>query len=129
MSFDTFNPPDTGTYLLHIYTVMDPDESDADDEKTKELHFEAVAEPSIPITNLDLKVNPLSRGDVHVSFSLPQGRTGTLTLFDYSGRRMDAKQVRGYGAVEFDTELASGVFLVRLQSGSFEVMRKVVVVE
>ncbi|MBD3286249.1 T9SS type A sorting domain-containing protein [candidate division WOR-3 bacterium] len=129
VSFAAFEPPDTGTYTLHIYTVMEPDESDADDEKTKELHFTAIAEPIIPITFLDLKVSPLSRGDVHVSYSLPNGHEGILILFDASGRRVDARQVRGYGAVEFDSELAVGVYIVKLEASGATLSRKVIIVE
>ncbi|MBD3286079.1 T9SS type A sorting domain-containing protein [candidate division WOR-3 bacterium] len=130
VSFSTFTPPDTGIYTLRIYTVMEPDESDADDEKTKELHFTAISEPVTPIILLDLKVNPIcTRGVLKVSFETPKGQVVNLTLFDCSGRRVGAKQVRGYGLAEFGSELSAGVYLVRLQSGSLEVKRKVVVVE
>ncbi|MBN2379409.1 T9SS type A sorting domain-containing protein [candidate division WOR-3 bacterium] len=131
VSFSEFIPPDTGAYLLRIYTVMDPDESDADDELTKELHFTAIAEP--PVTHpqlLTLDVKPTTTTPLHVSYSLPNGHTGTLTLFDLSGRRVDAqRQVRGYGAASFNSDLTAGVYIVSLEASGTTLTRKVVVVE
>ncbi|MBN2379854.1 T9SS type A sorting domain-containing protein [candidate division WOR-3 bacterium] len=134
VSFSTFTPPDTGAYLLRIYTVMDAppaiDESDADDEKTMELHFEAITEP--PVTHPELltfEVKPSMSAPLQVSYSLPKGYTVALTLFDLSGRREDAKQVRGYGSATFSPEVAAGVYIVRLEASGTTLSRKVVVVE
>ncbi|MBN2380640.1 T9SS type A sorting domain-containing protein, partial [candidate division WOR-3 bacterium] len=127
--FSEFIPQDTGAYLLRIYTVMEPDESDADDEKTKELHFTAIAEP--PVTHpqlLTLDVRPTMTTPLQVSYSLPEDHTGTLTLFDLSGRRVDARKVRGYGSATFNAEIPSGVYIVRMEAGGTTLSRKVVVV-
>ncbi|MBN2379906.1 T9SS type A sorting domain-containing protein [candidate division WOR-3 bacterium] len=124
-------PPIAETYTLRIHTYKDPDESDADDEKTKELHFSAIAEPPLthPVTHLSLSVDPFSMsGVLRVSYSLPKDHTGALTLFDLSGRRLDAQQVRGYGSATFSSDLAAGVYIVRLEAGGTTLSRKVVVV-
>ncbi|MBN2379047.1 T9SS type A sorting domain-containing protein, partial [candidate division WOR-3 bacterium] len=103
-------------------------ESDADDEQTKELHFEAIAEPVTHPQLLTLEVKSSLTTPLQVSYSLPKGHTGALTLFDLSGRRVDAKQVRGYGSASFNTEVAAGVYIVRLEAGGTTLSRKVVVV-
>ncbi|MBD3284748.1 T9SS type A sorting domain-containing protein [candidate division WOR-3 bacterium] len=133
VSFNTFDPPDTGAYILHIYTVMDEppaiDESDADDEKNRELYFIAITEPVTPITLLDLKVNPICPGDVQIQYSLPNGHEGTLTLLDASGRCVDAKQVKGYGTVKFSTDQSSGVYFIKLEAGGSAMSRKIILIE
>jgi len=130
VSFSTFTPPDTGTYTLCIYTFMEPDESDADDEKTKELHFTAITEP--PVTHpqlLTLEVRPTTITPLQVTYSLPNGYTGILTLFDASGRRVDAKRVWGYGSVAFNSAIPSGIYIVRLDVSGAVLSRKVIVVQ
>ncbi|MBN2378767.1 T9SS type A sorting domain-containing protein [candidate division WOR-3 bacterium] len=77
---------------------------------------------------LTLEVKPSLTTPLQVSYSLPNGHTGALTLFDLSGRRVDAKQVRGYGSATFSTELPSGVYIVRLEASGTTLARKVVVV-
>ena len=114
---------------LHVRTVMEPDESDADDVLKKDFIYGAIAEPvTHPVTHLQLIVDPLTTSDVQVSFSVPQEHEGTLTLFDASGRRVDSKQVRGYGSAEFNSELTAGVFIVKLDASNLILTRKVVVV-
>ena len=130
VTFDTFTPPDTGTYTLRIWTFMDPDESDADDELSKELHFTGIAEP--PSTHNDLitlDVSPSLTSPLHVSFSIPKGLSGTLTLFDLSGRRVESRQVKGFGSTTFTTKLSSGIYFVRLETTSVALTRKVLVVK
>ena len=129
VSFSDFIPPDTGIYTLRIYTVMEPDESDEDNELTKELHFTAIAEPVTPVKYLDLKVNPISTDKVCASFALPQSRSGTIVLYDISGKRIESKSIRGYGSVTFNGELSAGVYIVRLESGGFKVTRKVLIIK
>ncbi|MBN2380515.1 T9SS type A sorting domain-containing protein [candidate division WOR-3 bacterium] len=115
---------------LSVRTVMDPDECDEDDELLKELILGGIAEPSAAHPNsLDLKVNPICSGDVHVSYSLPKGYQGNLTLYDASGRRVDAKRVRGYGSATFDANVTSGVYFIRLSTVSAFLLRKVVITQ
>jgi hypothetical protein len=62
-----------------------------------------------------------------VSYSLPYGEHGTLTLYDASGRRIERMAVTRSGNVEFGSALASGVYLVRLESKQTTVTKKAVV--
>jgi len=124
--------PGLTPFTLYVRTIMEPDESDADDMLSQDIYCIAITEPSTPPVRhpdaLDLRVNPISFGDVHVSYNMPQGFEGTLTLFDASGRRVDTKQVRGYGLVELSSEMAPGVYIVKLEVGCNILSRKVVVV-
>jgi len=140
ISFATFYLGGMQKYLpgllactLFVRTIMEPDECDEDDVKTLFVGLGAVTEPPVtPVTHpsvFDLRVNPLSANDVHVSYNIAQGYIGILSLFDASGRRVDAKQVRGYGSATFNTVLPAGVYIVKLEVAGSALSRKVVVVE
>jgi len=129
ISFSCFIPDDLGYYNLHIYTVMEPDECDEDDEMSKVLTFYSVTEPPPSHPNsLDLRINPICSSDIRVTYSLPQGHSGTLTLYDASGRHVDTNQVKGHGTTELDLDLAPGVYFVKLDASGVSLKRKVVVV-
>ncbi|MBN2379852.1 T9SS type A sorting domain-containing protein [candidate division WOR-3 bacterium] len=89
--------------------------------------FESIEEKPQINQIIELSVQPILNR-ISVSYALPQGHKGTLTLFDLSGRRVDARQVRGYGSASFNTELAAGVYIVRLEASGTTLSRKVVVV-
>jgi len=101
-----------------IRTIMEPDESDANDDLSKIVIIESINEPPPTRPNsLDLKVNPIcTHGVLKVSFETPKGQVANLTLFDASGRRVASKQVRGYGSVTFDTDLTKGVYFIKLNA-------------
>jgi hypothetical protein len=127
VTFASFTPPDTGTYTLTIRTFMEPDESDADDELTKELDFTGITEHPTP-SNLNLNIaNTLtSSSPLRVSYSLPANQPGTISIYDPSGRRIHARSVTGSGKIDLNTQLPAGVYIVRLESGRQSLSRKAV---
>jgi len=118
--FDSF----TRNYILTIRTVMEPDESDEDDQLSKPLYYEGITEaPTTDHITLEVRsfTDPLC-----VSYSIPQGQQGTLTLYDAAGRRIKRMNVRGSGKVDFNSALPSGVYFVRLKSADLTITRKAV---
>jgi hypothetical protein len=114
---------------LCVHTVMEPDESDEDDGKLKQLILGGVAEPVTPVTRLiTLDVRSLTH-PLHVTYSLPYGEHGTLTLYDTAGRRIERMTVKGSGVVDFNSSLPSSVYLVRLEAGELTVTKKAVVLK
>ncbi len=103
---------------------MTPDESDADDELSQEIWTNAVEEE--PGTDdLIFTVSSIST-PLCVSYTLPQGEIGTLTLYDAACRRIERMNVRGSGKVDFNSALTSGVYFVRLESADLTITRKAV---
>jgi hypothetical protein len=126
VTFVDFDPPTTGTYTLTVRTHMEPDECDEDDEVSKEIGHTAIVEPVTPPDGLSLEVRSIA-SPLQVSYSLPYGEFGTLTLYDATGRRIERMAVTRSGSVEFDSALTSGVYLVRLESKQATVIKKAVV--
>jgi hypothetical protein len=127
VTFADFDPPFTGPYTLTIRTHMEPDECDEDDEMSKEIGHSAIAEATLP-EGLSLKVVGMSRGVLKVSFETPNGQVGNLSVYDATGRRIERMAVTRSGSVEFNSALASGVYIVRLEVAGRSVTRKAVVV-
>jgi len=128
-SFADFTPDHNAPYILTIRTVMEPDECDEDDELSKFLIYTGITEPITPVTHLITlqvrsMINPL-----RVTYSIPLGQQGTLTLYDAAGRRIERMNVRGSGKVDFNSALPSGVYFVRLEMGQATVTRKAVVLK
>jgi hypothetical protein len=127
-SFADFTPDHPAPYILTIRTVMEPDESDADDQLSKPLIYTGITEPVTPLTHLITlqvrsMINPL-----RVTYSIPAGQSGTLlTLYDAAGRRIERVNARGSGKVEFNSALTSGVYFVRLETSNRTVTRKAVI--
>ena len=122
-----FEFPMSPAYTLTIRTVMEPDECDEDDEVSQTLYYSAVAEK--PVAN-DFNLEVLgffSDGVLQVTYLLPYGESGTLTLYDATGRRVERVTIKGPGSVEFESALPSGVYIVRLESGRGSISRKAVV--
>jgi len=124
VTFVDFDPPTTGPYTLIVRTHMTPDECDEDDEMSKEIGHTAVTETTLP-EGLSLEVRSIA-SPLQVSYSLPYGESGTLTLFDATGRRIEQMAVTRSGSVEFNSALASGMYLVRLESKQTTVTKKAV---
>ena len=127
VTFADFTPSSAANHTLTVRTVMTPDESDEDDELSKTLLGTAVAEK--PVANdFNLEVlGSFSDGVLRVSYSLPYGESGTLTLYDVAGRRIERMTIKGSGKVEFTSTLPSGVYFVKLDTGYSTVTRKAVV--
>jgi len=120
--FDSF----TRNYILTIRTVMEPDECDEDDELSKFLIYTGITEPITPVTHLITlqvrsMINPL-----RVTYSIPAGQSGTLTLYDAAGRRIERVNVRGSSEAKLGASLPSGVYFVRLESADLTITRKAV---
>jgi hypothetical protein len=129
LAFDpvTFSVP--GTYYLHIRTEMEPDECDEDDEKSLQISVTGVEEP---VTHQPDKVNldvSLVRAEFRVSYSIPAGQTGTITLYNSAGQRIESKTVQGAGETVMCEDLSSGVYFVRLDAPDYSLSHKVVVVQ
>jgi len=135
VTFADFDPPFTGpytlteqkTYSLRVRTHMTPDECDEDDEVSKEIGHSSVSESPLP-EGLTLEVRSIA-SPLQVFYSLPYGEHGTLTLFDATGRRIERMAVTRSGSVTFNSALASGVYVVRLECGSASVAGKAVVLQ
>ncbi len=125
VTFADFDPPTTGPYTLTVRTHMTPDECDEDDEVSKEIGHTAITETTLP-DGLSLEVRSIA-SPLQVSYSLPYGEQGTLTLFDATGRRIERMAVTRSGSVEFNSTLASGVYVVKLECGSAKITSKVIV--
>jgi len=126
VEFAEFFPSSTGPYTLTVRTFMEPDESDADDELSKTIGHAAIKEPVTHHDGLSLEVRSLA-SPLRVSYSLPDGESGTLTIYDAAGRCIERITVKGSDRAELGTALASGVYLVRLESGGAVLTRKAVV--
>jgi len=124
-SFAEFTPDHPAPYILTIRTVAEPDESDEDDELSKFLIYTEITEaPTTDHMTLEVRsfTDPLC-----VSYSIPAGQPGTLTLYDAAGRRIERVNVRGSGKVDFNSALPSGVYFVRLEAGQATLARKAVI--
>ena len=119
--FDSF----TRNYILTIRTVAEPDECDEDDELSKFLTYVGITEAPHPDA-ITLEVRSLT-APLCVAYSLPYAETGTLTLYDATGRRIERVNVRGSGKADFTSALPSGVYIVRLETGQSSIARKAVV--
>ncbi|MCK4333981.1 T9SS type A sorting domain-containing protein [candidate division WOR-3 bacterium] len=126
VSLAEFTPDHPAPYILTIRTVMEPDESDEDDQLSKPLYYTGIAEE--PVTHPDaITLDVRSFTDpLCVSYSIPQGQQGTLTLYDAAGRRVGRMTVRESGEKSFSASLPSGVYFVRLESADLTLTRKAV---
>ncbi len=111
---------------LVIRTVMNPDESDADDELSKQI-IKTGIEDDIETYELSLNVIPNIAG-FQVSYSLPCGEHGVLSLYDASGRRIGQEDVNGTSSVNFNAGYSSGVYFVQLKSRLGKISKKAVVI-
>ncbi len=127
-SFAEFIPERPAPYILTIRTVMEPDESDEDDELSKFLIYTGITEPVTHPDAITLEVRSLT-APLRVSYSIPQGQQGTLTLYDPAGRRIERVNVRGSGSVEFESALPSGVYIVKLDAETQSITKKAVVLK
>ncbi len=125
LEFGSFPIPDAASYTLTVRTVMEPDESDEDDELSKPLHGTGIAEqPESQVVTLEVQSfssNP------RISYSLPQGQSGTISIYDASGRKVESLKVQGSGEVGLPFALSSGIYFVRLEAGSSAITRKAVI--
>jgi hypothetical protein len=128
VSFADFTPTSAGDYILTVRTVMEPDESDEDDELSKTLYGTGIAEPVTHPDPITLQVRSLT-SPLHVSYSLPYTEQGSLTLYDATGRRIERMAVKGSGSVELTSALPSGVYLVRLETSNTTLTKKAVVLK
>jgi len=127
VSLAEFTPDHPAPYILTIRTVMEPDESDEDDQLSKPLIYTGIEESVTPVTHLiTLQVRSFT-DPLCVSYSIPQGQQGTLTLYDAAGRKIERLTIRGSGEVSFSTTLPSGVYFVRLESADLTITKKAVI--
>jgi hypothetical protein len=126
VTFATWEWPEIPQYFT-VRTVMNPDESDADDELVQGITVGGIQEPTLQDNRTNLQVISSRDGVLKVSFGIPDQQVGTLTLYDATGRRIERMAVTRSGSVEFDSALASGVYIVRLECGSSNAARKAVV--
>jgi hypothetical protein len=126
VSFKDFTPSNAANHTLIVRTVMKPDESDEDDEMSKTLYGTGISEPVTHLDAITLQVRSLA-SPLQVSYFLPYGEHGTLTLYDATGRRVERIDVRGSGKVELESTLPSGVYIVQLETKQATITKKAVV--
>jgi hypothetical protein len=129
VTFADFTPTNAANHTLTVRTVMEPDESDEDDEMSKTLYGTGISEPVTHLAPITLDVRSLTH-PLRVSYALPYGEQGTLTLYDATGRRIERVNVKASGSIEeFTSALPSGIYIVRLESGHGSISRKAVVLK
>jgi hypothetical protein len=126
VTFAAFTPTSATNHTLIVRTSMTPDESDEDDELSKPLFGTGISEPVTHLDAISLEVRSLTH-PLYVSYSLPYNKSGTLTIYDASGRRIECVNVKGSGSVEFGSALPSGVYIVRLEMDHATITKKAVV--
>ncbi|MBN2378815.1 T9SS type A sorting domain-containing protein [candidate division WOR-3 bacterium] len=129
LAFDSVTFPVPGAYNLHIRTEMVPDECDEDDEKSLQIAVTGIEEPvTHQPDKVDLDVR-LVRAGFRISHSISAGQTGTITLYNSAGQRMESKTVQGAGETVMGEGLSNGVYFVMLDSPDYSLSHKVVVVQ
>jgi hypothetical protein len=128
VSFADFTPTNAANHTLTVRTVMEPDESDEDDEMSKTLFGTGISEPVTHLAPITLQVRSLTH-PLRVSYALPYGEQGTLTLYDATGRRIERMAVKGSGSIEFTSVLPSGVYIVKLDAETQSITKKAVVLK
>jgi len=126
VTFATWEWPEIPQYFT-VRTVMDPDESDADDELVQGITVAGIQDPTLQDDRINLQVISSKDGILKVSFGIPDQQVGSLTVYDATGRRIERMEVKGSGRVEFEVGLASGIYVVRLECGSSSAAKKAVV--
>jgi hypothetical protein len=127
VSFKDFTPSNAANHTLIVRTVMKPDESDEDDEMSKTLFGTGISEQP-EAQSLTLEAESFT-AKPKISYSLPAGQSGTISIFDASGRRIERMTVQGSGRVEFDSALPSGVYIVKLDAETKSITKKAVVLK
>jgi len=126
VSFAEFVPDHQAEYVLHVYTVMTPDESDADDRLSLNLFCSVCQDsPEFPGISMDL-VNSVTKGALRVSYALPASQPGIISVYDAAGRIQDRMNVRGVSEVTITADLTPGVYFIRLDAGEESVTHKAV---
>ncbi len=126
LSFKEFKPTDASNYTLTVSTFMTPDESDEDDVMSKPLYGSGVEEQPIP-AGLTFEISSFTTSP-RVSYSIPAGQQGTISLYDPTGRKVESLKVVGSGSVAMRSELASGIYFVKLKTSQTTITRKTVVI-
>jgi hypothetical protein len=125
VSFKEFMPY-SANYTLTITTVMTPDESDEDDAMSKTLYGTGIVEQPIP-AGLVFNVSSFASYP-QVSYSLPLGEKGTISLYDPAGRRIESPlKVIGSGSVTINSALSSGVYFIKLETGKISITKKAII--
>jgi len=127
VTFAEWTVPHDGSYTLRVYTILELDEYSTDDTLELVLTGLGVDEPVTHLDDLALEVVGTSRGVLKVSFETSNGQVGNLSVYEATGRRIERMEVTRSGSVEFNSALASGVYLVRLESKQATVTKKAVV--
>ncbi len=61
-----------------------------------------------------------------ISYALPNGQSGSISIYDAVGRRLESRKVQGSGEVKF-LPLTSGIYFVKLNTSQSTLIRKAVV--
>ncbi len=85
-----------------------------------------VAENPQP-SSFSVDVSGLHHG-IKVSFTLPEGESGVLRVYNVSGRRVAETSVTSSGDAEFNEPLPEGAYFVRLETEKGSVSAKIVLV-
>ncbi len=127
VTFAEFIPFYPFEHVLTVYTVMTPDESDADDRLSLNLFCSVCHDsPEFPGTSMEL-LNPITPNYLRVSYALPVGQLGIISVYDAAGRIQYRMNVRGVSEVTITADLTPGVYFIRLDAGDVSVTHKAVV--
>jgi hypothetical protein len=119
--------PNYGPYTLRVRTVMEPDESDEDDQMSKDMYCSFCEDsPGFPGISMEIK-NSITKDVLRITYVLPAGQLGIISIYDASGRLHDRVHVRGVSETRIPAALPRGIYFIRLNAGEVSVTRKAVI--
>jgi hypothetical protein len=131
-------PGYNGTAFLEITISDDSSAFDQDTLKVIVLpptgifdpFYQIIPEEYVLLQNYPNPFNPVT----HIRFGLPEAGEVKIELFDILGQRVallvDERKPAGYHTIDFDSSnLASGIYLYRIQAGDYVDSKKMVLMK
>jgi len=124
---------DPGTYSFHLIATYPGDHQSAP-SNTAQVMVVSVMDDLAPGPELDFAIypNPFWKR-AEISIYSKTGNLATLCLYDLKGRKLEEIQLRsrtsGWNSFKWEpqTRLASGVYLLKLQSGNWRSVKKITI--
>lgn len=121
------------TAVLVVTTSHSEDDNHANDTIRIGINCkisEAVEEDiRVEKTNMELKVNPLCKGNLSVYYAIPAEAPGSICLYDVCGSLIARERLNGEkGILNLDaSRLSGGVYFVRLESAGKATCQRVII--